>query len=160
MPKPAVSVSALLRSIDRVDAGDHNLDDYARAMKGFVRKATSVLAIGGDTISLVLEDGNILKVGTRTLLPEMGNRPFDLPITQRGIRKVKHCLFHYFIQPRAENYISDAQYAQFVNEVARQGYWFSDPGKRNVGYYAAGNRIALIDPWCVEKMPAVLPDCL
>jgi hypothetical protein len=55
-----------------------------------MRRATSVLAIGGDTVSLVLEDGNIFKVGTRTLELEMGNRAFDLPILQRGTRKLKY----------------------------------------------------------------------
>lgn len=128
----AVSVSELLRSIDKASAGDHNVDIYARAMKGFVQKATSVLAIGGDTVSLVLEDGNILKVGTRTLQPEMGNRPFDLPTLRRGTRKLRYFrhdyIFQYFIQPRAENLITDAQFAVFVKDVARQGYWFSDPG--------------------------------
>jgi hypothetical protein len=157
MPEQAVSVSELLRSIGKAAAGDHHVDNYARAMKGFVRKVTSVLAIGGDTISLVLEDENILKVGTRTLEPEMGNRAFDLPILQRGTRKLKYFshnyVFHYFIQPRAETYFPDAQYWEFVKDVARQGYWFSDPGKRNAGYYRAANRIALIDPWAVVKLP-------
>jgi hypothetical protein len=157
MAEQSVTVSELLRSIDKADAGDHNVATYARAMKGFMRKATSVLAIGGDTVSLILEDGDILKVGTRTLEPEMGNRAFDLPILQRGTRKLKYFshnyIFHYFIQPRAETYITDAQYWGFVKDVARQGYWFTDPGKRNAGYYRAANRIALIDPWAVVKLP-------
>jgi hypothetical protein len=157
MPQQAVAVSELLRSIDKAHAGDHNVNTYARAMKGFVRKVTSILAIGGDTISLILEDGNVLKVGTRTLEPEMGHRAFDLPILQRGTRKLKYSshtyVFHYFIQPRVENFVTDAQFAGFVKDVARQGYWFTDPGKRNAGYYGAENRVALIDPWAVEKLP-------
>jgi hypothetical protein len=147
-----IAVSELLRSIDRSDAGEHSIPDYARAMEKFPGAALSILAIGSDTISLVLEDGNVLKVGTRILTPEMGTRPFDLPITKRGTRKVQRVSVHYFIQPRAEN-VSDHQYAQFVRDVARLGYWFSDPGKRNAGYYAAQNRVVLIDPWAVEKLP-------
>jgi len=158
MSEQPISVAALLRSIDKARAGEHRVDSYAQAMKGIGRKATSVLAIGGDTISLVLEDGNIFKVGTRILSAEMGNRAFDLPIVQRGTRKLRSFshdyIFQYFIQPRAESYITDSQYAEFVKYVVQQGYWMSDPGKRNVGYYRAGNRVALIDPWCVEKLPS------
>jgi predicted NAD-dependent protein-ADP-ribosyltransferase YbiA (DUF1768 family) len=111
-----------------------------------------VIAIGGDTISLELENGDALHVGTRTLSPEMGNRPFDLPITERGTLEPENYPVHYFIQPRAEK-ATDAQYQQFMRDVAQQGYWFSDPGERNVGYYRAEDRVALIDPWAVEKLP-------
>jgi hypothetical protein len=156
MRKQSFPISELLRSIDKANACDHPIDAYARAMKGFVRKATSVLAIGGDTISLVLEDGNILKVGMRKLEGEMGNRPFDLPILLRGVRKFRslshNFCYQYFIQPRAET-ITDAQFASFMKDVGREGYWFSDPAKRNAGYYRVEDRVALIDPWAVEKLP-------
>jgi hypothetical protein len=118
-----------------------------------------VLGIGSDTISLILDDGNVFKIGTRTLAPEMGNRPFDLPIILRGIRKLRYWdhdyLYHYFIQPMAEE-ITEAQFGAFMKEVVRHGYWFCDPRERNAGYYRAENRVALIDPWAVEKMPAGL----
>jgi hypothetical protein len=153
-PQP-VAVATLLRTIRQEDAEDHHLEAYAEAMEGFGRMVTSVLGIGADTISLILDDGNVLKIGTRTLEPEMGNRAFDLPILLRGIRKLRYWdhdyLYRYFIQPMAEE-ITEAQYRAFVKEVYGHGYWFSDPRQRNVGYYRAENRVALIDPWAVEKL--------
>lgn len=65
-------------------------------------------------------------------------------------------LWHWqtiFIQPKGEP-VSDLQYDTFLKELASESYWMSDPGKRNLVFLPGEKRVALVDPWAVEKIPA------
>ncbi|MDR3615555.1 MAG: hypothetical protein P4L53_18490 [Candidatus Obscuribacterales bacterium] len=144
-------VSNLLRSLQTTDTGDHNVADYARAMSGFNENATAVRKIGGDSISLDLANGNILKLTTRTL-PEQ--RPFDMPVVDSGTRLVDHVDVNYLVQAKGDTNVSGAQYADFLRDLSKQGYWMSDPGVRNVAMHPEENRVVLVDPWAVERVNA------
>jgi predicted NAD-dependent protein-ADP-ribosyltransferase YbiA (DUF1768 family) len=146
-----VPVSNLLRSLETTDTGDHNVSDYARAMTGFGENATAVREIGGDSISLDLANGNILKLTTRAL-PEQ--RSFDMPVVDSGTRNVDHVDVNYLVQPRGDTNVSNAQYADFMRDLSKQGYWMSDPGLRNVAMHPEENRVVLVDPWAVERVNA------
>lgn len=152
----SVPVSDFLRTIKREDAGHHYLEDYAAALENSPFRARELLNVGGDSISLVLDNGNVLKVTNRALTPEMGTRPFDAPILERGTSKVGNVEINYFVQPKGQA-ITEAQNLAFMNDVARDGWWFSDPGKRNSVFLPAENRVALVDPWAVDKIPSAPP---
>jgi predicted NAD-dependent protein-ADP-ribosyltransferase YbiA (DUF1768 family) len=145
-------VSDFLRSVKPEDAGEHNVHDYARAMEGYPEKAVSINHAGGDSLGLNLANGDLLKITTRTLPEEV--RPFDMPVKDSGSKQVDHVTVNYFVQPKGEPTVTDEQYADFVRDVARQGYWFSDIGARNTVNYPAENRVVLVDPFAVEKIPA------
>ena len=150
--KPATyAVSDLLRSIDRSQSGMHSVLDYAKAMEKFPQRATSIEKVGGDTVSINLESGDILKLTTREM--PATDRFFDAPVKESGSMMVDHVKVNYFVQPKGEP-ATEAQYYQFVRDLAAKGYWFNDPGQRNAVYYPAENRVALVDPWAVEKLPS------
>lgn len=49
--------------------------------------------------------------------------------------------------------VNEFQYDTFLKELASQRYWMCDPGKRNIEFLPGEKRVALIDPWAVEKIP-------
>lgn len=147
-------VSSLLRTVNPADAGIHSVADYAAAMEGFPHEATSIKRVGSDVIAINLADGNMLKVTTRDL--PTAQRDFDMPVVEQGTKTVGHVKVNYFVQPAGEP-ITDAQHADFVRDLASRGYWFSDVSKGNTMFYPAENRVVLVDPWAVEKLPEKPP---
>lgn len=145
------SVSDLLRSIPSEQLSDHPVADYIRAMAEFPQQAHVLLHIGRDTVSISLDNGNVLKLSARDLPLEFGTRSFDVPIISRGKTFVGKVAINHFIQPKGEP-VSDFQYETFLKELASKYYWMCDPGKRNLVFLPDEKRVALVDPWAVEKI--------
>ncbi|HEY9871235.1 MAG TPA: hypothetical protein V6D08_18890 [Candidatus Obscuribacterales bacterium] len=162
--KPAVTESSALRpkSVSRllrsIAAPDHQATDYhpikfyERAFKDFDRLATRVLGFGADVVAIELVDGNVLKISQRALTPEMGNRPFDLPILERGQRIVEGDTINYFIQPKVKP-VTLTELLEFHREVRKHGYYLSDSSVDQIGRYEPTGKVVLIDPWAAEKLP-------
>jgi hypothetical protein len=149
------SVSRLLRSMAAPDhqATDyHPIKFYERAFKDFDRLATRVLGFGADVVAIELVDGNVLKITQRAIKPEMGNRPFDLPIIERGHRIVEGDTVNYFIQPKVKP-VTLTELLEFHREVRKHGYYLSDSSVDQIGRYEPTGKVVLIDPWAVEKLP-------
>ncbi|MBI4533731.1 MAG: hypothetical protein HY711_07265 [Candidatus Melainabacteria bacterium] len=147
------SVSRILRGITHPGARDgFNIKLLERAFKGFDRLATNVLGWGGDSIALELQDGTVLKITNWQLTPEMGLRPFDAPILERGTRQADGQSIQYFIQPKVEP-ATRAQLLAFYKELDKHGYYFREGSIKQIGYYRSLDKIVLIDPWAVEKLP-------
>ena len=147
----AQSVSDLLRSIPAEQHSDHPVADYIKAMADFPQRAHSLLHIGRDTVSINLDNGNVLKLTARDLPPDFGTRSFDVPIISRGKTFVGTVAINHFIQSKGEP-VSDLQYENFLRELASECYWMCDPGKRNLVSLPDEKRVALVDPWAVEKI--------
>jgi hypothetical protein len=127
----------------------HPLKTYQAAFNGFERLGTRILSTGVNTVNVELEDGNILKIGTRELRPDAGAREFDMPILQQGIRTTTDGLkVRFYIQPQAQPFPPEV-YKTFLNQIYQLGYNFLDPGERQVGFYNGEPR--LLDPWSVVK---------
>ena len=146
----AKSVSRLLRGIkDPTVSDNHNLKVYENAFRDFDRKATEVIGAGSDAVALRLEDGNVLKIARWPLTPEMGTRPFDLPVLERGTANAGGVPVGYYIQPFAEAG-TPATVSQMFQILSKDGYHFRDPKPSNVGTYKGEPK--LIDPFAAEKL--------
>ncbi len=151
--KTSQSVSDLLKSTPAKEFGDHPVADYTRAMETYPLSAKSLLHVGRDAVSINLTSGNILKLTARDLPAEFGTRSFDVPILGRGKTDVDGVQINHFIQPKGEP-VTDIQHNNFLKDLARENYWMSDPGKRNLVFLPGENKVALVDPWAVEKIPS------
>lgn len=130
----------------------HPLKAYIAAFKDFTRLAVALLPSGSDTVNLRLDGGGVLKIGTRPLPPEVGQRSFDMPVLDRGSLQTPqgHAVF-YYVQPEATPLPYEG-YAAFLKRLAENGYRFVDPGLHQIGVYDGESR--LLDPWSVERADA------
>lgn len=151
--KTTQSVSDLLKSTPAKEFGDHPVADYTRAMESYPLDAHSLLHVGRDAVSINLASGNVLKLTARDLPAEFGTRSFDVPIIGRGKTDVDGVQINHFIQPKGEP-VTDIQHTTFLKDLARENYWMSDPGKRNLVFLPGENKVALVDPWAVERIPS------
>ncbi|MBA4049898.1 MAG: hypothetical protein C0464_02705 [Cyanobacteria bacterium DS2.008] len=151
--KATQSVSDLLKSTPAKEFGDHPVADYTRAMENYPFDAQSLMHVGRDAVSINLASGNVLKLTARDLPAEFGTRSFDVPIIGRGKTDVDGVQINHFIQPKGEP-VTDIQHNTFLKDLARENYWMSDPGKRNLVFLPGENKVALVDPWAVEKLPS------
>lgn len=127
----------------------HNLDDYSKAFANFDRKVSSVVGGGSDSIALKLEDGNVLKITTRDLPADLGQRPFDLPVLERGAKPVGvgDISVNYFVQPFADK--PKPGHLQTVGDtISKSGYHFTEPFLNQIGVYKG--QAYLLDPFAVK----------
>jgi len=141
----------------------HDLNMYAEALaefEGYDPCVTAILGGGGNSVALRLENGEVLKVGTDELAPDVGDRfflpedggdPIDVPILARGTRILNDCYkIRYFIQPEVQP-ASEAAFADFIGRINKTRYRMREPFIDNVGLY--DGRVMLIDPWAVGVWP-------
>jgi predicted NAD-dependent protein-ADP-ribosyltransferase YbiA (DUF1768 family) len=147
-PKP---LSEVLKDIkDPIAERNHSVSVYAEAMKGTDYKVTEYIGAGSDSMAFRLENGNVLKVtGNRTLQPDMGSRPFDLPILEQGVKQVGKAEVRYFVQPHAEP-ATASDVPAFFAELNRRGYHWEDPGASQIG--KLNGQVKLLDPFAVIKI--------
>ncbi len=144
------SVADALSTIKRPELHEwHNLEDYSRAFAGFDRKVSSVVGGGSDSIALKLEDGNVLKITTRDLPADLGSRPFDLPVLERGSKPVGigDISVNYFIQPFASK-PKQGHLGMVADTISKSGYNFVEPFISQVGVYKG--QAYLLDPFAVK----------
>ncbi|MBY0548176.1 MAG: hypothetical protein K2W95_12855 [Candidatus Obscuribacterales bacterium] len=155
--RPMKNASELLRSITDPEAREvHDIDTYAEALAKVDRPAVGVLAFGGDSIVLELAGNLVLKVTSRQLTAEMGTRPFDLPITERGTVSVGGKTVTYFVQPKVE--VAGVGHLHALNQILNaENYILTDPGKSQAGFYGADRALKLLDPFATEKARFKLP---
>jgi len=152
-PVPLITVTEALSGVNQPHLQDlHNLPAYAKAFEGFDRRVSRVIGGGADSVLLHLQDGNVLKITTRTLEPNFGQRWFDLPILETGSRMVDGKQVNYFVQPFARE-AKPAQVEQFLKDLESSGHYMRDYNPLNVGWYLPENRPTLVDPWSVERIP-------
>lgn len=144
--KPVSQVISRIR--DKVARENHNLPLYEQAFADFGPKATGYIGAGSDSVAIGLEGGRVLKITGRTLTPEMGNRPVDLPILEQGTRDVGGRKVNYFIQPEGTPAPPDMVRA-FIAWLHRLGYYMGDPGERQIVMHAGEPRLA--DPFAIVK---------
>lgn len=146
---PLTTVSDALRSINNPKLVEfHNLKDYATAFDGFDRKVSKVLGGGTDSVVLRMQDGSVLKITTRELPADLGQRVFDLPVLEQGSRTVGGRQVNYFVQPFAEK-AKAADLHAIGESVKASGYYFDEPFLNQVGRY--NGRPWLLDPFAVTK---------
>lgn len=150
LPAPSNNLSeALKRTLDQPAHEHHNVELYARAFALFHHRVNHYIGAGSDSIVFRLENGNVLKLTQRNLTSGLGNRPFDLPILERGTRIVDGIRVSYFIQPFAEA-VSPAVMPEFRRQLSSLGYEFTDARPNQLGSYAGS--IRLLDYWAVQRI--------
>lgn len=142
-----MKVSDLIRSIKGAEARDnHNLSLYRKAFWDFSAEGELVVATGSDSIVLKLQDGNILKISSRTLARELES--FDMPVLTSGIRQAEGRTVYYVIQPEAgPAALSD--FAMFLRILTDHGFRMIDPGISQIGIYQG--QVKLLDPFAVAR---------
>lgn len=142
-----MKVSHLIRSIKGPEArANHNLSLYRKAFCDFPAEGESVVATGSDSVVLKLQDGNILKISSRTINRAL--EPFDLPVFTSGNMQADGITIYYVIQPEAEPArLSD--FAIFLRILTDHGFRMTDPGISQIGIYQG--QVKLLDPFAVAK---------
>lgn len=142
-----VPVSDLLKTIKGPEAqANHDLKLYVDAFKDSGMQASSVVAAGRDAVVLKLDDGNILKITTRTTTrPE---EPFDMPVLSTGYKSVDGRQVKYTIQPEAQP-ATRTHLGEFLQTLTRHGYRMTDPGISQIGLHEG--LVKLLDPYAVTK---------
>ena len=143
------SVSEALTGVKDAKLNEfHNLPHYARAFSDFAPKSQRVLGGGSDTVSLLLDNGTVLKVGTRELPASAGQRAFDAPILESGVKMVNGYPVRYYVQPYAEP-ATDEQLSGFLRSLRGTAYYMSEPFVDQLG--VINGQVKLLDPWAVEN---------
>lgn len=142
-----VPVSDLLKTIKSPEAQvNHDLKLYVDAFKDSGMQASSVVATGRDAVVLKLEDGNILKITTRTTT--RAEEPFDMPVLSSGYKSVDGRQVKYTIQPEAQP-ATRTHLGEFLQTLTRHGYRMTDPGISQIGLH--DGLVKLLDPYAVTK---------
>src|SRR6185295_7067238 len=108
--------------------------DYADAFKGFDKQVSKVIGGGADSVVLRLEDGNVLKITTRDLPADLGNRAFDMPVLEQGSRLIDGRKVNYFVQPFAEMARPNDLHV-IGQSVKASGFHFEEPFLNQIGRY-------------------------
>jgi hypothetical protein len=131
---------------------EHPLPRYRVAFAGFERRASGVIAIGGDSIVLRLEDGDVLHVTNKILTPALGRRPFDLPMLERGAQPSPGGMdVWWFTQPEAQTPVSEAEMRAFQARIGDDGWLLSDRSPSQLGTWRG--EVYLLDPFAAERDP-------
>mgnify|MGYP007040074879 CR=1 FL=1 len=142
-----MKVSDLIRSIKGPEArANHNLPLYRKAFCDFPAEGKSVVAAGSDSVVLKLQDGNILKISSRTLTRAL--EPFDLPVLNSGTTQAEGSTIYYVIQPKAEP-ATLSDFAMFLRILTDHGFRMTDPGIAQIGI--CQGQVKLLDPFAVAK---------
>lgn len=136
--------------IEKRQAPEHSLHDYAEAAAELNYKVKRFVTAGGESVVFELADGNILKISSIPLEKEHGLRPFDLPILEKHLVKTKKgTTIQFYIQPQADTDIDTSDTITFETEINGLGYQFSDWGGHQLGWY--NKNLVLLDPYAVMK---------
>lgn len=143
----AMKVSELIKSIKTPEAiANHNLDLYAKALADFGTKGSSVVATGSDAVVLKLQDGNILKVGSRANTREPES--FDMPVLKSGTLEAEGRTVRYVVQPEAQP-AKASDLGTFLATISGKGFRMTDPGISQIGLYEG--QVKLLDPFAVTR---------
>ncbi|MFN8612792.1 MAG: hypothetical protein U0931_34965 [Vulcanimicrobiota bacterium] len=125
----------------------HHLEAYGRAFEFLDLDARRVVGGGADSIAVLLGDGRVFKMTTREITPEMGHRPFDLPILERGLRPWDGVTIGYYVQPLAQA-ASQTDLLRVAELIRGAGYHFCEPFIEQIGNYQG--QPWLLDPFAVK----------
>ena len=117
----------------------------------FPIRVQEYLGAGSDSMVFRAADGNVLKLTTRQLEPEMGKRRFDLPILESGVRQSGPYAATWFVQPEADSPIGREDFLSFLKQLRSEGYQMHQPGGDQLGYWNGQAR--LLDPFAVRRIP-------
>src|SRR5689334_14127302 len=106
----------------------HPLKTYQAAFEGFERMATEIPPSGVNTLNLELEDGNVLKIGTRDLRPDAGTREFDMPNSGAGYSKDGRRSRDPVLRSTKSATTSARTIQNFLNKAYQLGYNVLEPG--------------------------------
>lgn len=150
---PARPLSDFFRELaGKGRTGSHPLGRYIEAFASSDKRATAVIAAGGDSIVLRLSGGDVIHVTNKVVTPALGCRSFDLPIIEKGaIPSPGGQEVHYFIQPEAQTPVSERAMREFQRDIAEEGWMLSDRSQHQLGLY--GGETKLLDPFAVERIP-------
>ena len=91
-----MKVADLIRSIEGPEArANHNFPLYRKAFCDFSAEGELVVATGSDSVVLKLQDGNILKISSRTVTRAL--EPFDLPVLTSGTMQADGRTIYYAV---------------------------------------------------------------
>jgi hypothetical protein len=149
-PSPLAEV---LRRLARAAGNQsHPIERYVDAFRGSRFLVTSVVAMGGDSIVLKLENGHILHITNKLLTPELGTRFFDLPMLDRGaVSSPGGIAIAYFVQPEAITPVSEQAMRNFQHAIEAHGWMLSDRSQRQLGIFHGETK--LLDPFAAERIP-------
>jgi hypothetical protein len=132
------------------------LNRYADALRASTWQASSVIAVGGDSIVFRLNDGRVLHICNKILTPELGTRFFDLPMLERGsFDSTGGIQIYYFVQPLARTPVSERAMRDFRDMIRTHGWTLSDSSQYQLGLFEGETK--LLDPFAVERTPFYLP---
>jgi hypothetical protein len=147
---PTYPVSELLR-LYKGEITEHPAERYALAFDGFEHQSTRLVGFDDRTVTFQLPGKRLLKVTPSRLGDMLGQRPFDMPVLERGTRAAGFGLeLYYFIQPNSEGPASYAQVRAFREELRRLGYYLTEGDAEKLGLHGGGVR--LLDPFAVQKL--------
>lgn len=142
---------ALRKLSSEPSARNHPIERYASALENSGLTVSRLVKSGADSLVFEQANGNIVKLSTRLLGQQMGNRPFDLPMVERGIVDAGGGLMlQYVIHPKALTPVTTAQLRLFKAELRKQGYELVDSGEHQLGVY--NGAVKLLDPYAAQKL--------
>ena len=148
LPRP---VSVILREItDEALLEEELIDELATTLEHSAFLATRVVLRASHAVILELQGGNLLNITNRwRLQEEMGSRPFDAPMLDRGcLTQPRERDVTFFIHPPVEIPVTREQHADFQLLLKRLGYRQRLFGNiEDLGIYEG--QVVLLDPWAV-----------
>ena len=148
---PSRPISDFLAQLRGEKGGDHPIGRYVDAFANSDKRATSLIKVGGDSVVLQLDNGNVMHITNKILSPQLGTRFFDLPMVERGTVQSPGMDVHYFVQPKARTPVSEAAVRDFQTWIKQQGWMLSDGGQHQLGVH--NGQTLLLDPFAVERIP-------
>lgn len=136
---------------------------YAEAIKTGGFNVKEVIAVGGESLALELENGNVLKLSTKLNYPKF-NSEVHAPEETRGIISIKGNHYvdgikvknvNYVIQKKGDINVDKLDIADFLKEKAEpSGYYLSDDRYGQFAYFEDKNDkkiVRAIDLGCLSK---------
>lgn len=152
------SVIDILYSVDSaLTTGDYTLEFYRQASVDFPMAVTEFLGSTDHSLVLRLANGNVLNLTYRRLAPEIGARPFDMPVLEQGVWS-GDAFCRWFVQPAGRSPVTPADFAAFKTKLDAAGYLWSEPNLKQLAYY--DGEVKLLDPFAVSKKIKYVADVL
>lgn len=148
--QPGITVSDALRQISDPAIRDHHpVDAYARALANTPLRVSGFLGAGHDCIVFETPQGQVLKVTSNYLSPELGKRPFDLPLLESGAGRDQALAVNWFTQAKEGRVPTIDQVRQFGRELDPNKYMLTDPNPNNLRFHQG--QLKLSDYWAVQQ---------
>lgn len=161
--RPAVPEAAMATPIETMSLSDavarirdrnlgqvHPLRTYAEAVRGLDMPVRSFLGGGKDALAFELGSGDVIKLTTHRMAPELGTRPFDAPILNRGQVSLDGGFsLNWFVQPRGQTPVPEPMVRAFAETLPPQ---FSFMDRKPSNFALINGELKLIDYWAVRRV--------